>query len=251
MYLNCLLQTIKVLSGCCRNIYIRCVFCPRMDDQISVNAIKKVSKEFDEDYYERGPDSGKSLYSNYKWLPELTIPMAFNLIETLHIGRDRKVLDFGCAKGFLVKAFRLLSREAYGVDVSRYCIDQTHPDVKEYCKHSDGIDIPFDHSFDWTIAKDVLEHVPYESIDAVVKKIISKTNNLFIVVPLGSDGKYVVPAYELDVTHHVREPIGWWANLLERHGGKVTCAEYSFPGVKENWKDHKEGNGFLIAKKAE
>ena len=34
---------------------------------------------FNEDYYERGAETGKSLYSHYRWMPELTIPMAHHL----------------------------------------------------------------------------------------------------------------------------------------------------------------------------
>ena len=36
----------------------------------------KPGQYFDEDYYERGAETGKSLYSHYRWMPELTIPMS-------------------------------------------------------------------------------------------------------------------------------------------------------------------------------
>ena len=74
---------------------------------------------YDEDYFERGIESGKSLYTNYRWIPELTIPMCSFLNEQLGIGQSENVLDFGCAKGFIVKAMRLLGRNAYGVDLNQ------------------------------------------------------------------------------------------------------------------------------------
>ncbi len=81
---------------------------------------------YDADYYERGVESGKSCYSNYRWLPELTIPMAMVLIDTLGIrpGAGQRVLDFGCAKGFVTKALRMLRRDAWGIDISRYALSQ-------------------------------------------------------------------------------------------------------------------------------
>ena len=83
-----------------------------------------MTHKYDEDYFERGVETGKSLYSNYRWIPELTIPICAELIMQLKIGPEDTILDFGCAKGFIVKALRLLHREAYGVDISEYAIKQ-------------------------------------------------------------------------------------------------------------------------------
>ena len=59
---------------------------------------------YDKNYYECGIESGKSLYTNYRWMPELTIPMCSRMIEHLKISSRDKILDFGCAKGYSVKA---------------------------------------------------------------------------------------------------------------------------------------------------
>ena len=40
----------------------------------------KAEEYFNEDYYERGAETGKSLYSHYRWMPELTIPMCQNIV---------------------------------------------------------------------------------------------------------------------------------------------------------------------------
>jgi hypothetical protein len=39
---------------------------------------------FTKDYYENGRACGLSCYENYRWLPELTIPMCERLIAQLH-----------------------------------------------------------------------------------------------------------------------------------------------------------------------
>jgi len=69
--------------------------------------------KFNEDYYERGVELGISGYSNYRWMPELTIPMCHEMINILNIKDDETILDFGCAKGYVVKGFRLLHKIAY------------------------------------------------------------------------------------------------------------------------------------------
>ncbi len=85
-------------------------------------------EEFDRDYFERGIASGKSLYENYRWIPELTIPMAMTYIDTLGLKKEDRILDFGCAKGYVVKALRMLHRKAWGCDVSDYAIESSDQD---------------------------------------------------------------------------------------------------------------------------
>ena len=65
-------------------------------------------EDYDEDYFERGLSSGKSGYDNYRWLPELTIKFAYKIIKELNLREGDRVLDYGCAKGFFVKALRIL-----------------------------------------------------------------------------------------------------------------------------------------------
>ncbi len=78
----------------------------------------KINKKFyDYDYFEKGVTSKKSCYLNYRWMPDLTIPMASKIIKFLNIRDKESILDFGCSKGYMVRAFRLLDINAYGVDI--------------------------------------------------------------------------------------------------------------------------------------
>ena len=203
-------------------------------------------KLYDKEYYEHGIESGKSCYNNYRWIPELTIPMCSRMIENLQIGVDETILDFGCAKGFSVHAFRLLGRHCWGYDISEYAISLCPSEIKEYT----SFDISYfdDYSFDWIIAKDVLEHVSYDDIDSILNWINSKSKNVFIVVPLGSDNKYNVPAYELDKTHIIKEDINWWRDKIEKCGFSDVSASYLMAGLKENWSHFKQGNGFFVGR---
>ena len=93
----------------------------------------KQGQYFDEDYYERGAETGKSLYSHYRWMPELTIPMCHHIAKYLELKETDKVLDFGCAKGFTVYCLRLLGYKAYGVDVSEYSESQIEEGTRKWC----------------------------------------------------------------------------------------------------------------------
>lgn len=205
--------------------------------------------KYGEDYYERGVELGISGYTDYRWIPELTIPMCESIRDTLPLVDSDEILDFGCAKGFVVKGFRSLGLSAYGVDISEYAINNVHGDVRDACRHyENSIDEAFGQKvFDVTISKDVFEHVQYDMIDAVLLDIRKHTRKIFCVIPLGMDGKYIIPDYEDDVTHVIREPLEWWNNKLTKAGFVLDFSNYSFPGVKDNWSSWKKGNGFIYA----
>lgn len=200
---------------------------------------------FDEDYFMRGKETGKSLYFQYTWKPSLTIPMAQTIVDHCGIEKGSKVLDFGCARGYLVKALRGLGYDAYGCDVSKWAIDNCDSEVKKYLRNEyDGKE-----KFDWIIAKDVLEHVEY--VYFVIKDLLeSAQKGVFVVVPLSrfDNGKYVVEEYEKDITHKHRLTLTTWVGLFLKVGWKVE-ASYRLSGVKDNYAQYEMGNGFITARR--
>jgi SAM-dependent methyltransferase len=213
-----------------------------------------MNTEFNEDYYERGVEMGISGYSNYRWMPELTIPMCYEISEILKLNDNETILDFGCAKGYVVKGFRLLHKQAYGVDISSYAVGQAPSDVRQYLDViNPGDNIPILHSngllhYTWILAKDVLEHVPYESIDPLLKQLRFRGKGLFVVVPFGDGKKFMVPSYELDKTHVIREDMNWWSSTFEKAGFNVVEKQYKMKHLKANWSKWEKGNGFFILK---
>lgn len=216
-----------------------------------MRTLSEIGVQYDEAYYERGVETGKSCYSNYRWLPELTVPMAMTLIDVVGIRPTHTVLDFGCAKGYCVKALRTLRREAYGIDVSPYAIEHADADVSSYCTMVDDLDgWSVTHRYDHVIAKDVLEHVAYDEIDATLQAFARMTDSALVVVPLGENGRYVIPAYEADVTHQIREDAAWWRERLSRCFASVKWTHH-VPGLKDNWqKVNPRGNAVLWARGA-
>jgi cyclopropane fatty-acyl-phospholipid synthase-like methyltransferase len=209
------------------------------------------AKKYNKDYFEDGEALGVSCYKDYRWLPELTLPMAKNIIDVLKITSSDHVLDYGCAKGYFVRALRELNiYYSFGLDISEYAIkncDESVKNVVGLLHEGQTILEKAGRGFDWIICKDVLEHVSYEKINETLLQFSEVTKKCFIVVPLGKNGQYVVPEYEKDVTHVIREDLEWWKNRIQQAGFDVTYAEYSFPGVKENWSEYKQGNGFFVA----
>ena len=200
---------------------------------------------FDENYFLHGKELGISGYTDYRWLPDLTIPMACTIVSHLGIKPADSVLDFGCARGYLVRAMCELGYDAWGADTSEWAVANCDPSV------ASRIRTDLVGQFDWIIAKDVLEHVP--RVDRKINELLEHARRgLFVVVPLSKFdfAPYVIPDYEGDVTHLQRHSLMTWVNKFIRQGWRVE-ASYRVPGVKDNWwrPGWEMGNGFIVARR--
>lgn len=204
---------------------------------------------YDERYFLRGKETGLSLYENYRWMPDLTLPMVDHIAAHLGVEKSHTVLDFGCARGYVVRAFRERGYEAYGIDASEWAIRNCDQVAAPYVNWTDNGPPLLADEFDWVVAKDVLEHV------SEVSKVITNLMNaarcgMFVVVPLSSeDGEpYVVADYEKDVTHIHRLSLATWARMFMRVGWRVE-AMHRLKGVKDNYAQWENGNGFITARR--
>ena len=189
---------------------------------------KNMSILYNEDYFHNGEELGISCYSNYRWLPEITLPFAFRLIEELGIKSDDTILDYGCAKGYLVKALRLLHRHAFGYDNSEWAIDNAPIDVLPYLFH----DCPRHSRFDWLICKDVLEHLHPEELHETLRHLWTISDRVFCIIPLGNGERFICPENDKDKTHIIKLPMEWWINVLKEYF-IIESAVYEIPGMKE------------------
>ena len=211
-------------------------------------------ERYDADYFLRGKESGKSLYTDYRWLPDLTIPMAQAIVDHCGIEKEDRILDFGCARGYVVKALRLLGYSAYGTDVSRWAIDNADEETRPYLNLNTNDSLMLmlkEMKFDWIIAKDVLEHIPYVSYH-ITKLMSVAAKGVFAVIPLSlHDGSpYVIKEYEQDVTHIQRRTLNTWLEMFLRPSWRVEAA-YRVPGIKDNYykSGWEQGNGFITARR--
>ncbi len=197
------------------------------------------------DYYERGVALGISGYSNYRWIPELTIPMCARIIEILGIKDEDRILDFGCAKGYMVYAFRLLHKQCWGYDISEYAVSSAPDIIKKYIMNT-NTEIKEKGKFDLTIAKDVFEHIPYDQIESIIYMLANISHKVFAIVPMGENDKYIIPSYENDITHVIRKDLEWWKNIFKKNEFTIIEAVHNMKYIKENYEQYEKGNGFFI-----
>ena len=167
--------------------------------------------KFNKDYFTDGIVKGISCYENYRWIPELTYPMANSFFHFLNLKKNSNVLEYGCANGFLVKCLKDFGVNAYGIDISSYAINNCPNDISRRLSVISNNNVrkainktSFKKKiFDWTISKDVFEHIKPNDLKIIIHQISKLSKNLFVIVPLGDNLKYRIKQYHMDKTHIV------------------------------------------------
>ena len=209
---------------------------------------------FNKDYFNDGIAKGISCYENYRWIPELTYPMANSFYTFLNLNKNSNVLEYGCANGFLVKCLKDFGVNAYGIDISDYAIANCPRDISKnvsvitnnnLSKAIKKINFK-KKNFDWVISKDVFEHIKPSDLNIILKQISRITKKMFVIVPLGDNNKYRIKQYHLDKTHIVIKNEEWWLQLFKKNNFKIEDLSYKVDGIKDKWyKYNKYGNGFF------
>lgn len=121
--------------------------------------------------------------------------------------RPRRVLDAGCAKGFLVEALRERGVEAYGIDISEYAISEVHESVRQYCQVG-SLTEPIDGTYDLITCVEVVEHMPSPEARVAIDNMCAATDRLLLST---SPYDYGEP------THLNVQPPEQWSALLANH----------------------------------
>lgn len=119
-----------------------------------------------------------------------------------------RVLDAGCAWGFLVEALRARGVEADGIDISEFAISQVTPDVAPYCRVG-SIAEPFGTRYDLIVTMEVVEHMPPHEADRAVANLTTHTDTIL----------FSSSPFDLrEPTHQSVRPSEGWAEAFARQG---------------------------------
>lgn len=122
--------------------------------------------------YDRGTSNADvGAYLVWKWLP------------------GTRVLDVGCATGYLVEALRELGLDAQGVDVSRWAVEHAAPGARGHVFTGDLLaGLPYGaRRFDVVTTFETLEHLPPADVPRAVRELFRVTRG-FLLATIPSFG---------------------------------------------------------------
>ena len=177
-----------------------------------------MSSDYNEDYY-----TGKN--SNYGFLGGYSGRLIRTgryikskcVISTLSkYGKSGKLLDVGCAYGFISNNLSRSGFDVVGIDISEHAIKvakSKFPHIK-FIKRDIQLNTEFENNeFDFIVALDVLEHC--QNVDSAIEeinRILKKDGILLLSIPTTDFHKKI----HLDESHNIFLSLeGWYKKLSE------------------------------------
>jgi protein-L-isoaspartate(D-aspartate) O-methyltransferase len=103
-----------------------------------------LAKKWDFDYWD---GDRRICYGGYHFIEGYWTPVAKRLIEIYNLTSSSSVLDIGCGKGFLLYELKKLipGLRVTGLDVSKYAIHNSHPEIKNHVVYGSADSLPFEN----------------------------------------------------------------------------------------------------------
>lgn len=139
-----------------------------------------IARLFGQQYFDGPREYG---YGGYRY-DGRWVPVAGDIVKFYNLQSGSRVLDVGCAKGFLVSDFMDYEIDAFGLDISRYALKHCHSTVIGRLHLGEADLLPFpDNSFDLVLSINTLHNLPRDLLIEALKEIrrVSK-GNAFIQV---------------------------------------------------------------------
>jgi len=179
-------------------------------NELRDQSVISVAKQYGREYFDGERKFGYGGYRyDGRWLP-----VAQDIIDFYNLKPGMRVLDIGCAKGFLVKDLivKCPGLEVFGLDVSEYAIRNCEPEIigRLHLGSAETLPCP-DKSFDLVISLNTIHNFSRDNAIKVLKEItrISK-KNAFVQVDsyFTNEQKNIFESWVLTAEFH-DFPEGW------------------------------------------
>jgi len=130
----------------------------------------RIAREYGREYFDGARDTG---YGGYRY-DGRWITIAEDMVAHWRLKPGDRVLDVGCAKGFLIKDLMKVcpGLEAFGLDISEYALLHCEPEVIGRLHLGNCLKMPFpDNSFAAVIAINVVHNLDRPECIAAVREI--------------------------------------------------------------------------------
>lgn len=121
---------------------------------------RRISKQFGFEYFDGGRQHG---YGGYAYHPRFWSQVAVDIRDTYQLQPSAKILDVGCAKGFLLYDLAELLPDAtlVGVDISEYALGNSKKHERVSFARANAHSLPFaTNSFDLVLSINTIHNLP-------------------------------------------------------------------------------------------
>lgn len=145
--------------------------------------VREIARKFDKDFFDGDRNFG---YGGFSYNPKYWTEVVKDFVDFYNLKEGSKILDIGCAKGFMLFDFKKLNPtfELYGIDISKYAIDNSKKEVKKFLKVGNANNLEFENNyFDLVISINTIHNLEKQECLNSLKEIQRVTKkNSFITV---------------------------------------------------------------------
>lgn len=120
---------------------------------------RAIARKFGKEFFDGDRNHG---YGGFGYMSKFWQPVIPTFQEHFKMDENTKVLDVGCAKGFMLYDMSELipGISVRGVDISEYAVENAKEEIKEFISVADARKLPFeDDSFDVVISINTIHNL--------------------------------------------------------------------------------------------
>jgi SAM-dependent methyltransferase len=143
---------------------------------------RRIGRQFGKEYFDGDRRFG---YGGYNYNARFWQPVVPTFQEWYGIQAGTRILDVGCAKGFMRHDFATLipGIEIKGIDISEYAVANALPDMKQFIQQGNAKSLPFaDKSFDLAICINTVHNLPIEECKQALRELERVATSAFVTV---------------------------------------------------------------------
>lgn len=130
-----------------------------------------IARQFGKEFFDGDRKNG---YGGFSYMSRFWEPVIPTFKEHFNLDENSKVLDVGCAKGFMLfdlkEAIPNITIE--GIDISSYAIENAKDEVKQFLKVGNAKELPYeDNAFDVVISINTIHNLERDDCAKALQEI--------------------------------------------------------------------------------
>lgn len=144
---------------------------------------RKIARQFGKEFFDGDRLFG---YGGYRYHPRFWQGTVRRFQDYYKLANDCRVLDVGCAKGFMLHDFKQLipNCAVAGIEISEYGLANAMETVKPFLQQGNAKELPYeDKSFDLVISINTVHNLPLEECKRAIREIqrVSRSHSFILV----------------------------------------------------------------------
>jgi SAM-dependent methyltransferase len=132
---------------------------------------RNIARKFGQDFFDGDRKHG---YGGFNYISRFWQPVIPTFIKHFNLNENSKVLDVGCAKGFMLfdmkEAIPNITIE--GIDISSYAIENAKEEIKQFLRVGNAKELPYeDNSFDVVISINTIHNLEKKECAKALQEI--------------------------------------------------------------------------------